>query len=182
MFDQSSDLKLSIDLRKFGDGGARFYNDEVQNKKLLTIIWKIQSPIFHIATFMLSFFIIHQFYPYYLQVYFVQKKTAHEYMKEQKKQNKKNNYDVLKYSSHPPNHRRTYMYKVDLIGGDNLFLPLSVCLSNLFLSSLTYQIFWCVCDSSRRRDLLAECWQHFCDMNKDLCYLYWSSVLLSMVL
>lgn len=38
MFDQSSDLKLSIDLRKFGDGGARFYNEEVQNKKLLTII------------------------------------------------------------------------------------------------------------------------------------------------
>lgn len=38
MFDQSWDLKLSIDLRKFGDGGARLYNDEVQNKKLLTII------------------------------------------------------------------------------------------------------------------------------------------------
>lgn len=134
------------------------------------------------CNFHLKFFIIHQLYLYYLQVYFVQKKTAHEYMKEQKKQKQKNNCDVLKYSSHPPNHRRTYMYKVDLIGGDNLFLPLSVCLSNLFLSSLTYQIFWCVCDSSGRRDLLAECWQQFCDMNKDLCYLYWSSVLLSMVL
>lgn len=40
-------------------------------------------------------------------------------MKEQKKQKQKNNCDVLKYSSHPPNHRRKYMYKVDLIGGDN---------------------------------------------------------------
>lgn len=57
-------------------------------------------------------------------------------MKEQKKQKQKNNCDVLKYSSHPPNHRRTYMYKVDLIGGDNLFLPLSVCLSYLFLSDV----------------------------------------------
>lgn len=183
MFDQSSDLKLSIDLRKFGDGGARFYNDEVQNKKLLTIIWKIQSPIFHIATFMLSFF----YYSSILSVLFAGLLCPEEncpwiYERTKETKTKKNNYDVLKYSSHPPNHRRTYMYKVDLIGGDNLFLPLSVCLSNLFLSSLTYQIFWCVCDSSRRRDLLAECWQHFCDMNKDLCYLYWSSVLLSMVL
>lgn len=182
MFDQSSDLKLSIDLRKFGDGGARFYNDEVQNKKLLTIIWKIQSPILHIATFMLSFLLFFNYICIICRSTLSRRKLPMNIWKNKRNKNKKNNYDVLKYSSHPPNHRRTYMYKVDLIGGDNLFLPLSVCLSYLFLSSLTYQIFWCVCDSSGRRDLLAECWQHFCDMNKDLCYLCWSSVLLSMVL
>lgn len=150
-------------------------------KKILCIFNLINAFRNSLTTPDSIFCIIYQLNLYYLQVYFVQEKTAHEYMKEQKKQKQKNNHDVLKYSSHPPNHGRKY--KVDLIG-DNLFLPLSVCLSYLFLSSLTYmyQIFWCVCDSSGRRDLLAKCWQHFCDMNKDLCYLYWSSVLLSMVL